>query len=133
MKHVTVLVFASALSLCACNEKGSELLGNECTPESIPESAPAHDYALTSAQACGDDPCLVRRVAPAADAGTPCNNKDQTADCAEPGALAEPAFCSCRCDGQHPDCLCPSGYVCRELVATGPGQEGASYCVHPSR
>lgn len=131
MKHVTVLALAGALSLFGCDQKGSELLGNECTPESIPESAPATGYVLTSAAACGEDPCIAQRVAPAADAGAACNNKDQSGDCTQDSAFAETPFCSCRCDGPHPECLCPNGYVCRQFVSPGE-QEGPSYCVHPS-
>jgi hypothetical protein len=141
MKHVTLLAAFCALLLFACNEnKGAELLGNACMPDSIPSGPEGSGFAatetyLTSSAACGSNPCIVHRLDNGTDGGLPadpsvvCSGEDPKPGCVEASAVAKSVHCTCRCDGHDRDCLCPNDYACREVVASGPGEEGGSYCV----
>jgi hypothetical protein len=141
MKHVTVLVAACALWLLACNEnKGAELLGNACTPDSIPESASGKGFdpsgtSHTSSAVCGSQPCIVHHLDNGTDGGLPadptavCSGENPKPGCVEASAVAKSVHCTCRCDGHDRDCLCPNDYACREVLASGPGEESGSYCV----
>jgi len=106
-------------------------VGDPCVPESIPVGgySPLEVYIETSSVQCRTRACMVYKLE-----GNPAETC--TDDCADPAAVDDQIFCSCRCSvpagGQSntPLCNCGQGYTCMDdLVTTGGDGVVGGYCV----
>lgn len=125
------LLAAAAMFGCA-----PASIGDPCIPESIQEGgyAASEIYIETSSVQCRTRACMVYKMK--GNPETPCDTHPDDPACADPKAVEDQIFCSCRCstaDGAEantPLCGCGEGYTCvDDLVTTGGEGVRGGYCV----
>jgi hypothetical protein len=124
-----------AASQCAAlPDTGNRGVGDPCLPSVIPEGGfdDREAYVEAGSNTCESHACLVYhlqgdprlecRVSPPPDLYV-CPNSESVND---------HVYCSCRCDaagGPGPECDCPSGFACQQVLETGPEALRGGYCV----
>ena len=110
-----------------------EDVGQPCMPMVLPERGPSHNEVLveTASPDCVTGACMVYEVDGAFYPAKDCSNLA----CASESEVANRVFCTCRCSahepGDEPLCDCPSGFVCQDILTSGPAAGG--YCVRESQ
>jgi hypothetical protein len=117
-------------NLCArpAASDGSEV-GLACLPQLIPPGGFDSREASVEAPSgsCSTGVCLVYALE-----GDPSSGCAPPSTCPTAEELAHSVYCSCRCDadgGPGPECACPDGFSCREVLSSGPETVRGGYCV----
>lgn len=143
---VRIVGMALALGAVGCAPDG---VGDPCIPEAIPcgpdpnnPSGPeicgfdeSESYIEASSVQCRSRLCVVNKLS--GDPTQICqpDGPSTAANCVRAQDLDERVYCSCRCNvpddvqGSFPECDCPSGFSCEDILALGADGIRGGYCV----
>jgi hypothetical protein len=115
---------APPLDRCAKPAPTARGVGDPCTPDVRPAAGfeGSTAYVQVRAMDCESNACLVDSLG--------------DTDCDDNVCVADQSFarlyCSCRCDAADGDdgniCDCPEGFVCEDVLASGPDGVRGGYC-----